>query len=227
MCWNRVNDYVYALAGDTVYAFTAAGDSIAAKTPLLIGYYGEAACFVPYPNKVYAFGTGPGRTYVLDCDANEVTDTLIGGGADLLLDSIAGKVYVAGGGTRVYDARSDTELTRFYASGPMAWNPGERRVYIASYAGFVCVLRDTATGVEEGAQPPAPSIEHGASIVRGTLWLSPASSLKPQASSLLDIGGREVMKLHVGRNDVRALAPGVYFMRLDAKGRATKIVITR
>jgi hypothetical protein len=48
---------------------------------------------------------------------------------------------------------------------------------------------------------------------RGVLYLSKASSSKPQASScLLDIAGRKVMTLHPGANDVSRLASGVYFV---------------
>ncbi|MEO0078864.1 MAG: hypothetical protein ABIK86_07710, partial [candidate division WOR-3 bacterium] len=225
-CWNRVNDFAYLLTKDTVYALTAAGDSIAAEIPLHIGYYGYAACAVPYPNKVYAFGAGPGRTYVLDCDANEVTDTLIGGGADLLLDSIAGKVYVAGGGTRVYDARADTELARFYFSGPMAWNPGNRKVYIASYAGFVSVLRDTATAVEEARAPGHMSWPHDATVVRNTLRLTSAFG-RSTSFSMLDVGGRKTAALKPGSNDLSAVPTGIYFALPIGEGRTTKIVVSR
>jgi len=32
---------------------------------------------------------------------------------------------------------------------------------------------------------------------------------------LLDISGRKVLELHAGANDVRGLAPGVYFLRSE------------
>jgi hypothetical protein len=52
-------------------------------------------------------------------------------------------------------------------------------------------------------------------------------------AALFDIGGREVMDLKPGANDVRALAPGVYFVRpqptaVSRKPLAvTKVVVTR
>jgi hypothetical protein len=52
-----------------------------------------------------------------------------------------------------------------------------------------------------------------ATVVRDLLFLPGASSPEPQAASLLDISGRKVMGLQPGANDVRALAPGVYFVR--------------
>jgi hypothetical protein len=45
------------------------------------------------------------------------------------------------------------------------------------------------------------------------LFLPEATRRKPQAASLLDISGRKVLDLKPGANDVRALAPGVYFVR--------------
>jgi hypothetical protein len=38
-------------------------------------------------------------------------------------------------------------------------------------------------------------------------------------AELLDVSGRKVLDLHPGANDVRALAPGVYFVR-EAQARA-------
>jgi hypothetical protein len=72
------------------------------------------------------------------------------------------------------------------------------------------------------------------SVVRGVLFLPGATSPRPHAaSSLLDIGGRQVMVLKPGANDVRALAPGVYFVRSGPSAvssdpsAATKVVVTR
>jgi hypothetical protein len=68
-------------------------------------------------------------------------------------------------------------------------------------------------------------------IVRGCLFLPQSLAPSPQSlACLLDIAGRKVMDLHAGANDVRALAPGVYFVR-PARGEGrmanTKVVITR
>jgi hypothetical protein len=57
-------------------------------------------------------------------------------------------------------------------------------------------------------------------------------SHKPQAASLLDVSGREVLDLKVGANDLRALAPGVYFVRGEGRGAGDvgpirKVVLTR
>jgi hypothetical protein len=65
------------------------------------------------------------------------------------------------------------------------------------------------------------------------LFLAEASSRQPQAATwLMDVSGRKVLDLHPGANDVRALAPGVYFIRqaLGVKSDAsdvTKVIITQ
>jgi hypothetical protein len=94
--------------------------------------------------------------------------------------------------------------------------------------------------IEESPKPTAYRSRPTATIVRGVLFLP--RSLDPSIpSALLDISGRKVLDLHPGANDVRILAPGVYFCRLTAGftpsaeppavGRrpsaVTKVVITR
>jgi len=72
-----------------------------------------------------------------------------------------------------------------------------------------------------------------ATVIRGVLFQPEASGLKPQVTSLLDVSGRKVIDLRPGANDVRALAPGVYFVRAEPSAASrqpsavTKVVITR
>jgi hypothetical protein len=83
--------------------------------------------------------------------------------------------------------------------------------------------------VEEHDSRPAQRMMPAATIVRGVLFLPEAAGLKPQAASLHDISGRKVLDLKSGANDVRALAPGVYFVReAQAQAQAVrKVVIAR
>ena len=84
---------------------------------------------------------------------------------------------------------------------------------------------NSPAGVAE--QRPQPiGMRPFATVVRGALRLPTANC------SLLSIDGREVMDLKPGANDVRALAPGVYFIRqaLGVKRDApdiTKVIITQ
>lgn len=81
-------------------------------------------------------------------------------------------------------------------------------------------------GVAEGQQLTAYGSRPLPTIVRGMLFL-PASSLRLHPSSLFDMTGRAVMSLRPGANDVRGLAPGVYFVRPPGGGSVTKLVLTK
>ena len=88
-------------------------------------------------------------------------------------------------------------------------------------------------GVQESRESRSIYPVTQATIVRGVLFVPASSfSLRP---SLFDMTGRKVMELVPGPNDVRGLAPGVYFIR-EAQAQAQaqtqaqavrKVVITR
>jgi hypothetical protein len=93
--------------------------------------------------------------------------------------------------------------------------------------------------VEESPQPQAASSKPMPTIVRGVLFLPrdltalSGNSDRVPRPELLDVGGRKVLDLHPGANDVRALAPGVYFVREGAGargeglGKTRKVIVTR
>jgi hypothetical protein len=88
-----------------------------------------------------------------------------------------------------------------------------------------------SAGVEERQTPPARSVTPGATIIRGVLRMEDRGQKTGDRAELLNAAGRKVMELRPGANDVRALAPGVYFVReTQAQVQAQvvqKIVITR
>jgi hypothetical protein len=129
------------------------------------------------------------------------------------------------------------------------WSPPEQvadsigvpKGIAADAAGRVYVLFQTTAGrlysvyrtVRPGVQEQGPSLAAGsrvATIVRGVLFL-PISSFTLH-SSLFSLSGQKVMALKPGANDVRALSPGVYFVRKtsgvkrEASG-VTKVVLSR
>jgi len=86
--------------------------------------------------------------------------------------------------------------------------------------------------VAETTNDERGTMNTGPTIVRGVLYLGVDSrQYSAYRAELLDISGRMVLTLKPGPNDVRALAPGVYFVaeRAAVGGRrlATKVVITR
>ena len=92
---------------------------------------------------------------------------------------------------------------------------------------------DGRGGVEESPKPQATSSKLGPTFVHGVLLLPrdmtelPGNSDRVPRPALLDAAGRKVLDLAPGANDVRALAPGVYFVH-EAQAKAVrKIVVTR
>jgi phosphoribosylformylglycinamidine (FGAM) synthase PurS component len=89
-------------------------------------------------------------------------------------------------------------------------------------------------GIEETMNDERGTLNIGPSIVRGVLVLGAVDSRQNTAyrADLLDISGRKVAELHPGPNDVRALAPGVYFARQVSDvelgaSNVTKVVVAR
>ena len=86
------------------------------------------------------------------------------------------------------------------------------------------------------AERPSDAAAAGSipTLVRGVLFLPLALGVERDASSvLLDISGRKVMDLKPGANDVRAVAPGVYFVREQPQASShqpqavRKVVVTK
>jgi len=85
-------------------------------------------------------------------------------------------------------------------------------------------------GIEEMANGAVRMANGGATIVRNVLNLEPARDNLKSEICLLDAAGRKVLNLKPGANDVRHLAPGVYFVQA-ANGSSRianpKVIITR
>ena len=66
-----------------------------------------------------------------------------------------------------------------------------------------------------------PTIVHGVLNLQSEIY-----NLKAEIK-LLDITGRKVADLKAGANDIRHLAPGVYFIRSKNNNQVTKIIVTK
>ncbi len=88
---------------------------------------------------------------------------------------------------------------------------------------------------ETSPRPTGATVANAPTIVRGVLLLDglgtrselPERNSVMSRAALLDVGGRQVMVLRPGANDVRALAPGVYFVREAQAHAVRKVVVTR
>jgi hypothetical protein len=91
----------------------------------------------------------------------------------------------------------------------------------------------TGLGLEESKQSVIRGYRSIATVVRGVLFLEdcPRTGTVPR-TVLLDSSGRKVLDLHPGANDVRAVAPGVYFVKDEHcgagdEGGTQKVVVQR
>jgi hypothetical protein len=85
-------------------------------------------------------------------------------------------------------------------------------------------------GVEEHLAPSASGLRPKSTVVRGELVLEEGATQHAGRGILLDAAGRRVTALLPGDNDLRRLAPGVYFIleRLaDGDRRMARVVLTR
>jgi len=90
---------------------------------------------------------------------------------------------------------------------------------------ILMVSLETGAGVQETREDELVTMNRLPTIIRRVLYLPQASSVMRGASSvMLDITGRKVMELKPGANDVRHLAPGVYFVR-EAQAQAQAQVV--
>jgi hypothetical protein len=196
-------------------------------------------------NKLYCASSGyQGRVAVISCSTwtLDTTLTLQTGVRALDYDPVADRLYClpsSGSWVSVIECRRDIVVSQVLAGeypAAIAFASAQRRMYVANqYGSSLTVIKDTAhAGVEEDAGSGIEGRTPQVTVVSGVLVLAQAPSRKPQAASwLLDISGRKVLDLAPGPNDVRALPPGVYFVRVaqaqaQAQAQAVrKVVITR
>jgi YVTN family beta-propeller protein len=250
LCYNSTNNKVYCAhsSGDSVTVIDGTTNAVIAT--VAVGDYfsvPSALCSNPADNKVYCANQGSDQgefdstVTVIDGTTNEVIATVHVGcnPAALCYNPRNNKVYCANTGDPTYSPSTTVTVIDGATNGviatigvgrtpcALAYNPTQNRVYVANYEGSsISVLRDSAGGMEESFKPQAAGLKPAPTIVCGVLFLQEASSPKPQAASMLDISGRKVLDLHPGANDVRALAPGVYFVREAQAQAVRKVVLT-
>jgi len=124
---------------------------------------------------------------------------------------MSGAYRLPNGNTFITEAVSG-RLFEVTCNGQVVW----QRMTSAWNGRAIKYPRDFATGVVEESQEPTAK-RQGSTVVRGVLWLARVLEVGSRQhtayrAELLDISGRKVMELQVGPNDVRHLAPGVYFV---------------
>ncbi|HDQ99582.1 MAG TPA: hypothetical protein ENN51_04775 [candidate division WOR-3 bacterium] len=209
-------------------------------------------------NRILVGSTWGGAVDVIDCDRDSVIATIETPGSgwvhSLVWNYLNSKLYVTELIHYMIHIVDGVSLEVKYSipmpagqmPSNMAWDPVMNRTYVASEDGSkVTVLRDNPPGIVGPGGTPAGTKPVVPTIVRGSLVLprdigaghSPIlpgeSGLCPKPAQLLDATGRKVMDLQPGDNDVRHLAPGVYFIRAEGprgqgvEGSSRKVVIQR
>jgi YVTN family beta-propeller protein len=238
--WNQNYDKLYVCGNsDSMAVIDCKADTVLGNIQSrLSGLYSDSVC-----KKVYGIDNSNDYLRIFDAASDSLRHNLRVGYVTALLDNgkqgPANRLYCTerdSGTVAVVAGYKTDSVLRHIGTGvrpvALAWNPTHSWIYVSnSGSSSITVIRDTfGIGVEE-SQPQAPSHKLQATMVRGVLLLPEATSRKPQAASLLDISGRKVLDLKPGANDVRALAPGVYFVREEqaqAQTRAIrKVVVTR
>ena len=240
LCYNPQNDKVYTNDIDTVVVVDGAQNRVVAR--VAVGSGPGALCYNPRTNEVYCVTGESSGISVVDGATNVVVATVnVGGWQDVLLcDSASNTIYCANserGDVTAIDGsihRVRWTIPAGDQPGSLCFDPLRNRVYATNCRrSAVSVLRDSGVGVEESLKQKATGSRLEPTVVRGILylWLGTRSELPGRNSVmsravLLDAAGRRVMVLQAGPNDVRGLAPGVYFVREEAQvqGRESQVV---
>jgi hypothetical protein len=208
-------------------------------------------CYVPSAHKLYGVGNNWNHSVFIAWDTRGDTAIVTFNGpcqvSGMCLDRTGEYIYCAGYGTGrmlMIGVDADSIVADFSvpvnaaARDPLAMNRRTHRLYEAEYdwawAGVIPVIHDSMLiAVEETPRAEVRAPNRGPTIIRGSLCLpqSPVAG-REAPPALLDISGRRVLDLKPGVNDVRALSPGVYFVRQRSaaggeRSSVTKVVIAK
>jgi DNA-binding beta-propeller fold protein YncE len=189
--------------------------------------------------KIYWFSDNADSTLAIDTRGDTVVARMPLSGCRVLscLDRTGRYLFCFANYVRVYDTRTDSLVavrpTPFPAVS-VTPNPELGCIYVGC-EDVILVYSDVPPGVQEMPNAEVRMASAGPTVVRGVLVLGAVDSRQHTAykAELLDVGGRKVMELKPGANDVRDLPPGVYFIRERQQAASSrpqavcKVVITR
>lgn len=162
-------------------------------------------------------------------------DSLVPGVPDTFDIDVGSTANVFAPGHRLRVIISSSNYPRFEKNpntgAPFQRNPTEclvatQQVYrTASLPSHMVLPVHPGSGIEERAEGGRMRAESRMpTVVRGVLFLEGAREEEGR-TSLLDACGRKVMGLKPGSNDIRHIAPGVYFVRQKETDCTTKVIL--
>jgi DNA-binding beta-propeller fold protein YncE len=227
VCCDWRDNKVYASSHRTGRLFVIDGqiDSVIRAVPMRPGP--GYLCYNARRNEVYCAIDGHWNdsvVCVLDCETDTVVATIVTGVHIIAptYNPVSDKVYCLRNYTDLMSlAVIDCEEKRVVADLPlmydnvlMEFDTVHNVTYVNWREGFeLTVVADSDCVGLGGERQTHARLYPPPTIVHGVLFLPEAASRKSQAASLLDATGRKVLGLRPGANDVRALAPGVYFVK--------------
>ncbi len=246
MCCDSVTGNLYCSRSSDSCVGVIDGEGDTLLTSIVVGGSTGWLCYDSRDNRVYCTFSrfsGGDSLAAIDCATHEIVARL------RLPHGPVGMRYLCYGpeNNRVYytnqsdvvtviDAASSTIVAGVNVGmhpGAMVWTPLQGRLYVANRGSYISVIRDSGGGIEETMDDERGTMNAAPTVIRGVLNLEVGSRQQSaDRAELLDVSGRMVMDLKSGANDVRALAPGIYFVR-QASGvergasSVSKVVVTR
>jgi DNA-binding beta-propeller fold protein YncE len=218
--------YIGGYRADSVYVIDCTHDTLVRAISVTAGSP-SVLCYDAIDDLLYvgsSFSADSGFLSVIDCARDEAITVLPVETRRLLHDRQTNAVYVLGySHITVIDGQSRTILRTFetdFHPDYIASAKGWPCVYVGANDGpYISVINKAPGPAEMGVQT-VPDAQ--ATVVRGRLnWTG-------TLAVMYDMGGRRVLDVHRGGNDVSRLRPGVYFIRQNGVRRGTyarKIVI--
>jgi YVTN family beta-propeller protein len=231
----RERKQVYCARPYSLCTFDAAGDTLVVEVPWDASD-GVDMLYASSLNRVYCVRVNGHCIQVADGETDSAITQIpipVPYPISLGYDSTSGLVYCGHELDSIVtfiDSRTDS-VVGSGSTGLIARTfvpvPAHNRVYVGGYGNsFIQVIRTDPPGVNEVTSPCTKN------AVRPTVLSRRSPLVVHQPCDLLDAAGRKVLDLQPGANDVRALAPGVYFVRgpETEDGRPAgirKVVVTR
>ncbi|MFO7675445.1 MAG: YncE family protein [bacterium] len=228
-CYSRAGDKFYCGAGSSVLVVDGGTNAVLSAIPLPIGCLAIDMVSVEAESLVMVslYGGGLDGVYAVSVATDSIIAThSTGGNPRYLAWSLASGLVYCSIGTARSVAVFSADGTRFVGTlavgaGPFVITPvsRHRRVYVShTSCDLVYVIRDEAGGIAEEPPGAGRPVRVRASVTAGRLRVE-------DAGLLLDVSGRAVARLEKGENDVRRLAPGVYFVRRQDTGESARLVL--